>query len=400
MRKKLKVLVITNLYPNNIEPNRGIFIRQQLKQLAPLCDIQVIAPVPWVPLNVNLKIFSRWSLNRRIVYQETIDGIGTYHPRWLVIPKIFRASYGFFFFFAILPEVLRLMKTFQFDVIDVQWVYPDGFASTLLAKLTRKPVVIHALGCDINLYTRFFLRRKLIVWCLKKANGIVAVSNVLKDKIVSFGIESEKVQVIPNGINEDSFRPMSRQECRNKLALPIDKKIVLFIGSLEEVKGVGCLLDAFSQLNKKYHGELCLVMVGQGSLEKQINSEIKNLGLDKVVTLTGGVLHDEIPLWLNACDVFCLPSIREGMPNVILEALACKKPVVATRVGGIPEIISSEEYGKLVPPNDPDALANAIQRVLGELEEGKLIGKKFTGLTWEDNAKQVFAQLQAVVNRK
>lgn len=395
---KLKVLVITNLYPNNIEPNRGIFIRQQLKQLAPLCDIQVIAPVPWVPFNVNLKIFSRWSVNRRIVYQETIDGIVTYHPRWLVIPKIFRALYGFFFFFSILPKVLSIKKTFLFDVIDAQWVYPDGFAATLLARLVRKPVVIHALGCDINLYTSYFMRRNLIVWCLKKANGIVAVSNVLKNKIVSFGIAPEQVQVIPNGINEDSFRPMSQQECRNKLALPIDKKIVLFIGSLEEVKGVGYLLDAFSQLNKKYPEELCLVMVGQGSLERQINSEINKLGLDKVVTLIGGVLHDEIPLWFNACDVFCLPSIREGMPNVILEALACKKPVVATRVGGIPEIISSDEYGKLVPPGDSEALANAIQRVLEELRAGRLSGQKFSGLTWEENAKRVFAQLLALVN--
>ena len=163
-------------------------------------------------------------------YQETIDGIVTYHPRWFVTPKIFRALYGFFFFFSILPKVLDIKKTFLFDVIDGQWVYPDGFAATLLARLVRKPVVVHALGCDINLYTRFFLRRKLIVWCLKKANGIVAVSNVLKDKIVSLGIAPEKVQVIANGINQDSFRPMSRQECRNKLALPLDKNIVLFIG--------------------------------------------------------------------------------------------------------------------------------------------------------------------------
>ncbi|HBU69102.1 MAG TPA: hypothetical protein DEE98_01830 [Elusimicrobia bacterium] len=392
----LKVLVITNLFPNNIEKNRGIFIKQSLQRINGPCDIRVVAPVPWFPLNI--KFLSNWSVNSLVSAEEEIAGIKTYHPRWLVIPKMMRSMYGFLMFACILPGILKVRKSFDFDVIYGHWIYPDGFASALLAKILKVPVVLHARGCDINQYTRFYLRRKMITWAVKNARSIITVSRQLKENVVKLGIEPEKIIVVQNGVDTGIFKPMDRNECRSKLGLNKEEKIILFIGTVEEVKGVEYLIEAFKKIRDRGVGKIRLIVIGKGALENKIKEKTAGYGLSDIVDFVREIPHAEVPLWINSCDVFCLPSIREGMPNVILETLSCRRPVVATDVGGIPDIMNSAEYGLLVPPRDPEALAGALIRLLSEGR--KEIYNPETVLSWGEHAEKIIKELNAAAGNR
>ncbi len=386
MTKKIKVLIVTNLFPNNREPNRGIFVKQEVLELSKLCDLQVIAPVPWAPFTGKP--------NTHIVNTEEIEGITTYHPRRLVIPKVLRSLYAFLFFISIFPALKRIKKSFDFEVIYALWIYPDGVASVAFAKFFKVPVFLHALGCDINQYTKFFLRKAQITWGLRNADGIFSVSNALKNKMLQLGIPSEKIDVIPNGIDAEKFRPMDQGHCRKTLHIPPDLKCILFIGSLETVKGAEYLIEAFHQVQKKYPDPVHLFIIGKGVLENTMKKKISAYGLESRVTLVGAVKHDRIPLWLNASDIFCLPSIREGMPNVILEALSCGKPVVASRVGGIPELITKTDYGILFPPNDTHALAASLVSALEKNWDSGIIYRHFSTRSWKVIAEEIQDKFQ------
>jgi len=390
---KLRILVITNLFPNHKESNKGVFMKQALLEMVKLSYLEVIAPVPWFPR--ILKSFSYRGLNSDILREEAVDGIKTYHPRWLVIPKIGRVLYGFYFFLSILPLCKRIQRKSNFDVIYSPWVYPDGFASVLIAKVLKRPVILHALGCDVNQYTKFFLRRQLIKWSLRHADLVISVSHAIRIKMLGLGVPEGKIRVIANGIDKNLFKPLNQQECRKKTGLDINEKIILFVGSLEAVKGIEFLISSFHLLKQKYAKNVKLVIIGKGSLEDEIKKQIEYLELQKNIMMVGEVKHDNIPNWMNASDVFCLPSIREGMPNVILEALACGKTVVATTVGGIPEIITDPKLGVLVPPESAEYLCNAFIDILNFPVSNITRCQHKSVISWAEHAKLLLSQIQS-----
>jgi len=384
-QKKLKILVITNLFPNNKEPNRGIFIKQAVHELARLCELQVVAPVPWMP-----KICSAQYIYADINQIEFIDGIKVYHPRWLVTPKICRSIYGFLFYLSLLRNIKKIQQDFYFDVIYAPWVYPDGFGSVLLGKCLNKPVILHALGCDVNQYTKYFIRRHLIAWALGKAKFIISVSKAIKDTIIKLGIRCDQIFVIPTGVNTAVFRNIDKTQCRHELGLSDDEKIILFVGSFEHVKGINYLLEAFVLFIRRYIPHVRLIMIGKGNMKAEIITFIEQNKLQQCVTIVGEVDHDNISTWMNAADIFCLPSIREGTPNVILEALACGKPIVATSVGGIPDILNRSGESILVPPRDAQSLAGAFERIFATSNEWKCFNVSAKVVSWKEHAEMIF----------
>lgn len=386
--KRLNILLITNLFPNKMEPNRGIFIKQAGFELAQLCNLHVVAPVPFFPF--KSRFLQKWSMYAEIEKKEVIDGLEVYHPRWLIIPKILASAYGLSFFFCIYSLIKKIVINKKINLIYGQWVYPDGFAAVLLGKVFKKPVILQALGCDINLYSRYFLRRILITWSLKNCKKVIVVSKALKDKIIDLGIEKEKIVYIPNGIDSNLFHPLDKEECRKELQLSKDEKIILFIGSLESVKGVDTLIFAFEEFIKNINFKCCLVIIGKGSLLEFLRKLISKMGIAENVKFIGEVDHERIPIWLNASDLFCLPSIREGMPNVILEALACKKPLVSTRVGAIPDLLQEDDFYKLIKINSPKELCGSFQTIFHNLstKEFKSANWKYQ-FTWEANSRAV-----------
>lgn len=377
----MNVLAITNLFPNNVNPQQGIFNKQQFIQLAKLCSLEVVAPVPWAPkIRSNDK---RMSL-ADVAGTETIDGIKVYHPRYLVTPKIGRSFYGFWFYAGIVGTVRKIYQDFPFDIILATWAYPDAFAASLVARQISKPLVIKVHGTDVNVTSQYFLRRAMMKYALNRAENVIAVSYPLKEKLIKMGIAAEKIVVIPNGVDAQMFQRMDKDECQKKLSLPQDKKNVVYVGNLAHVKGVQYLIEAFTDVSD----QICLHLVGDGDDREKLEGVVNKRNLAGNIKFYGRRPHQEIPYWLSAADVFCLPSLNEGCPNVILEALACETPIVATRVGAIPEMILSEEQGMLVDPANARALAETINAVLSKPRNyfSTIQPKK---LSWQENAGRV-----------
>jgi glycosyltransferase involved in cell wall biosynthesis len=374
-----------------LQPNRGTYNRQQIKELSNFCSVKIIAPVPW---SLPIGIVKKWHEFALVPRFEIIDGFEVFHTRFFMVPKIGRSLYGLFFYMSLLSEVKKIYRSFNFDIIYVPWAYPDGVGAYFIAKALKVPVVIGVLGTDVNEYVKYHIRRKFIIHSLANCSSVISVSDALRNIIVKHQVPKNKVTVITNGINRELFRSMNKNECRGLLGLPLGEKVVLFVGNLVPVKGIEHLVNAFagiiSQLPKTR-----LIIVGSGPLAVRLQELVVKLKLSGQIQLVSSQSHDRIPLWMNAADVFCLPSINEGCPNVVLEALSCGIPVVASNVGGIPELILSDNYGRLVKPADPRELEIAIMDVLQRDWDKDCICGHPLLFTWRENARKVFEVFQS-----
>lgn len=342
----MKVLVFTSLYPNNIWPNHGVFIKERMSRFANLdgCEVKVVAAVPYFPA---VKVNWRWGFSQ-IARHEMRDGLDVYHPPYYMIPKVGMTLQGLLMFLSVLPTIMRLRKSFDFELIDAHYVYPDGFAAILLGRLLGKPVVVSARGSDISHYSNFRVIRRMLRYTLQKADAVISVCRALKTAMSQLGISEDKITIIPNGVDLGKFYRVPKTEARKKLGLPADQKIVLSVGGLTPVKGFDLLVKAVNTLmSRSDMSNLCLLVLGEGSCRRDLERLVSSIGRSKDIRFPGVIPHEQLYLWYSAADVFCLASSREGWPNVILEAIACGTPVVAADVWGIPEVIRSGEVGIL-----------------------------------------------------
>jgi glycosyltransferase involved in cell wall biosynthesis len=337
-----------------------------------------MAPVPYFPA---LQIGSRWRYSQ-VVVQETVDGIEVFHPRYFVTPKVGMTLYGWLMFCSVLPKVKALKEHYAFDLIDAHFLYPDGFAATLLGRVMKTPVVVSARGNDVLLYARLPLIRPFLRKTLRTANQAIAVSHELKGAMIGVGGTAEKIRVIPNGVDMEKFHHITRAEARATLGLP-QKKTILSAGHLIPRKGFDRLLLAVRDIGTYPPGEdLQVVIVGEGPLRNELERMVTLLGLGGRVRFVGHVPHQNLALWYSAADVFCLFSRQEGCPNVVLESLACGTPVVATPVGEVPAILSSEEVGLLADP-EAHLLAQQLMRALEKPWSPNTIRAHAKGYSWE-----------------
>ena len=391
----MKVLVLTQLFPNKERPIFGIFIKERMFAVAKLCNLKVVAPVPWFP---PLKVFKKWYTFSQVPREEVQQGTKVFHPRFFITPKLMRSLYGMFYFLSILPYILfKIRPKFDFDVIDVHWVYPDGFAGVLLGKLLKKPVIVSARGTDISLYSKIPLIKEQIIYTLRNAQKVIAVCQALKDRMCKLGIPESKITVVPNGIDIQKFSPLPKIEARKLLNLPLDKKIVLSVGYLIERKGFHHLIDAIYKLKKETNQDILLVIVGEGDSRITLQKQIEKLSLGSYVKLVGAKLHSELYKWYSAADLFCLASSREGWPNVLFEAIACGIPVVATNIWGNPEVICSDEYGILVPGQDGNSLADGIHEALKKEWNTMKLVEYARKNTWDKIAQKVMDEFKYVI---
>lgn len=282
--------------------------------------------------------------------------------------------------------IQSLTQRKEYDIIHVQCSagpvsFPSAITGTLASYLLKKKFIFTYHNSKI-LYPRLF---KL---CLRKADTVFLVSQLQKDLIQKCYPELvHKALIIPNGFDQSKFYVKDQRECRVSLRLPTDKKILLTVGNLLDVKGHRYLIEAMEMIKGKRKDVIC-VIVGTGYLRQELSDKITQLGLGNDVILTGGKPHDEIPLWMNSCDLFVLPSLNEGNPTVMFEALGCGKPFVGTKVGGVPEVIFSDEYGILVNPADSKDLAEKVLFALDQewVQEKILVYAR--QYTWDEIAKK------------
>ncbi|MCZ2808845.1 MAG: glycosyltransferase family 4 protein, partial [Candidatus Bathyarchaeota archaeon] len=229
---------------------------------------------------------------------------------------------------------------------------------------------------------------------LKCANRIITVSKETMKYVLRLGADKSKTSVIYNGVDTNYFHPVNKKESRKKLGLPKNRKIILSVRRLVYKNGLDTLIESIPLLTRD-HPDLLFVVAGKGPSRKLIENRVKELGIDANIKLTGFVPDRLLPVYYDAADYFVIPSASgEGLPLVLLEAMACGLPVIATTVGGTPEIIKHMKNGVLVPPRNPEAMAETISKILSEERLGPTIGEEARRIvenrfTWEKNLHQL-----------
>ena len=379
----MRVLIVTKIFPNAHEPTSSPFNRQQFAALGKLCDVEVMATIPWYP---GARAFGRWSAAGRLTdvpREDVIDGLRVSHPRFLFVPRLGQSPV--LYAASLLPKLLKRRK--QFDVILGSWAHPDGVAAILLSRMLRVPAVIKLHGSDINVVAKGRAARRFLRWALPRASRVVAVSRPLADEAAALGVPRERIAVVPNGVDRERFRPRDRAAARKELGLSAGRLIV-YVGRLEERKGVLDLLAAFESLARE-RSDVSLALVGDGSAR----AACEKAAAGGRIQVAGARPFEEIPLWMAAADVVTLPSWNEGTPNVVIEALACGRRVVATRVGGIPDLVHTPLLGELCEPRDPAALAAALLRAIAGDYDANAVAHAAGGNAWQESASRLHAVL-------
>ena len=377
----MKILVVSSVFPNSMQPGLGVFVRERMFRLSRRCPVKVVAPVPWFPFSSLLKKGYRPG----VPYLEAQDGIEVFHPRFLSVPGVFKCLDGFFLFLSTISTARKIRKGFDFDIIDAHFVYPDGLGAILLGKVLRKPVAITVRG-TIRKLSRYALRRVQIGYALRRAAKVFAVCEDLKAAAIEAGALPEKTVVVPNGVDTGKFRPMERGEARKALGLPDDARIIISVGGLVKRKGFHRVISVLPELKKTFP-KLKYVAVGSGSVEGDyepvLRRMVKELGVEDDVIFAGQQEHKELYRWLSAADLFCLATSNEGWANVFLEAFACGLPVVTTRVGGNTEVVPEGLCGAFFDLDDAAGMKEAIAAALNKDWDRKMIMDRARQNTWD-----------------
>lgn len=358
-------------------------------------EVEVIAPVPFAPSWLKVQ---RWSRFAGIAAAELTGNLRVHHPRYPLLPKISMTLHGSLMFLGAYKLARRLQRQKPFDCIEAHYVYPDGFAAVLLGRMLHIPVVVSALGTDINVFPAFPSIRPLIRWTLNNATGIIAVSSALKCRMIELGVPENKIQFIGNGVDTELFRMGGRKDARHALGLPEDGNILVCVAALREAKGQQHVITALAKVASTHPG-VKLYLVGEGSYRQNLEKLVQELSLQERVFLVGSRSNDEIPLWFNAADLSILASSREGWPNVVLESLACGTPVIATPVGQIPEILNSGDFG-VVTEQDPVSLASAIEAALARNWDRSTLMRFAHSRPWKTVALESAQYLARVVDNQ
>jgi len=254
---------------------------------------------------------------------------------------------------SLLGSMRRLRRDFGDFVIDAHFLYPDGVAASLLGRWLGLPVVLTARGSDVTLFGRYAAPRAWIRWATSCATCVVAVSESLRTALIDLGVAPEHVVTLRNGVSLERFRPLDRLVSREHIG--VGGPLLLSVGNLVDLKGHDLVIRATANLPG-----VQLIIVGAGPAGKKLRRLVAELGIAARVTFTGNVAHEELVHYYSAADALVLASEREGMPNVVLESLACATPVIATRVGGIPEVVVAPAAGILLDARTPSAIVAAF----------------------------------------
>ena len=375
-----RVILLSNLFPTPADPTRGIFTLQIAREMAASCQLTVVCPLPWFLRLPNWKVFRPYNRFSLVPGEYEVEGIRVVSPKYPLVPYFSEWIHPLLMFPTLYAAVRAIVRRTGCDAINVHWLYPDGVAASWIGQRLRVPVVQTALGSDVNIFFDEAVKPTLIVRALRRARRVTTVSEDLKRRIAAAGIPAANIEVIPNGVNTERFAIQDRVRCRRQLGLPEDRKIITFVGRLVEVKGVIHLLEAAARL-RAIRKDFLVCLVGDGPKRAEYEAIVAGHTLGEHVRFAGNQGHGDIPAWLGAGDLLCLPSLAEGGPNVVLEALAAGRPVVASRVGGIPDMVN-ESNGALVAPADPARLAEALARALDTSWDAEALRRTVLPFSW------------------
>lgn len=364
-----KLIIITNLYPLPWQPTRATFNYQQFSLLAEHYDVAIVVPVA----------FPDWIKHRRNI--DNNDANLKIIP-YFYLPKFGRRFYSLFMYWSLKLFAGKWLKQQKPNKILASWAFPDAVAAAKIAKQLRASFFLKVHGSDINMHATFPARAKQIVTMANQANGILSVSQDLANKMIAIGVNPEKIRVIYNGVNLAKFTINNA---------PVEQENIVFVGNLKHDKGVMELLEAFAEVNID-QPNLRLIYVGSGVMLNALKARVKSLKLENNVEFMGVKQHDELPSIMSQATLVALPSYNEGVPNVLLEAMACGVPVVATPVGGIPEVVN-QHTGVLSTDLSAQSVAVALRHALSNDWDKQAIRQHAEQFNWPRNIMQFNALL-------
>ena len=383
------LLVISDRYPHAKDSFSGVFVHSQIEELKKYFkNIMVISLTPYTPQILKRVLQPRRAMDS-LAEDYTYENVEVHFAKHIVFPfeplKRYRVNSAYKSVMAILRKT-----GFKPDILHAHFIWPSGYVGMSISKKFEIPFVLTAHGhdvYDIPFRNKFYngITKKI----LKNADFTITTSKRNRDILANkLGCPSKKIGIIYNGYDSELFHPVGKVMARKKLSIPVNKKIILNVANLNPIKGHKYVIKAMKKIVKNLPDAECYI-VGQGTEKARLKKEIEELGLENNVFLVGPKEHEKIPLWMNAADIFVLPSVDEGNPTVMFEVLGCGKPFIGTIVGGIPEIIRNERLGILVPPKNPDALAEAIIKGLKRKWDADYILKYAEQFTWKNIAKQI-----------
>ena len=401
----MKILAISHLFPHLKEKRYGIFVARQLSEMCRLAEeitVTVIVPRVWCP--GFLRRFERWKdydHKRSLCQFEGLESIsvpyirppGNWYNRWS----------GLVVFRAMRKKALELHKKKKFDVIYATDFFPDGDAAVRLARYINVPAACLAIGADANItaHTSRIMYRHF-VRTAQALDGTLACGQSVADEID--GAAGKRSLCVYGVIDLEEFSPASdKVSLRKELGLPLGKIVALYAGYLHKRKGIYEMLEAFCRIHK-VEPNVLLCVCGSGVEEMRFTELVRERNMEHVIRIVGEVHPDQMNKWMKASDLFVLATHTEGMPNVVMEAMACGLPVVTTAAGGLPEAVGDCEGAILVPPRDVDKFKDAVLKVLQNEELRERMGpaarrKAQERFGVQRNARLILDYLQQVAEK-
>ncbi|MFC3460104.1 glycosyltransferase family 4 protein [Massilia haematophila] len=384
----MKILTFSTLFPNSEKPGHGIFVETRLRHLVASGRVEsrVVAPIPWFPsTNPRFGNYARFAKAPR---HEVRHGIAVAHPRYPVLPKVGMSIAPFLLAQAVKPAIGRLIdEGFDFDLIDAHYFYPDGVAAAMLARHFNKPLVITARGSDITLFPGYALPRRQILWAARRADAVITVCNALRDEVVAMGIDADRVVSLRNGVDLQLFRPTERA------ANPMFT--LLAVGHLVPVKAQDLIIGALTLLP-----DVRLVLAGDGPDRAKLENLARELKVLDRVSFLGAVPQAQLRAHYGAADALVLSSSREGWANVLLEAMACGTPVVASRVYGTPEVVAAPEAGVLMRERSYQGVADAVNTLRANYPDRAATRRYAERFSWDDTTDGQIRLFDEVLARR
>ena len=387
-RGRLRVAVVTPMLPVPHDLTRGRYIHETARSLAKIADVRVYFQTVRYP---RIPGFApRSYLYGKVDTDYKLEGVDVDAFEYPAVPVLSRALNGLVSSRMLAPRV----RAFKPDVLVAYWVYPDGYAALRVARSLGVPCVVGALGSDIHVRSGFntLMTKRTIAG----AHALVTVSEAMRQTaIADLGADPARVHTIVNGFNTSVFGPGDQQKARAELGVTATERVIVYVGRFVEAKGLRELVAAFRQLASSDE-RARLVFIGDGVMKSQLLALLDSSDLAGKVRVPGGLPPEKVAQWICAADVLTLPSWSEGYPNVVVEALACGRPVVATDVGGTREIVNPSN-GLLIAPRDIEALRAGLQLALSQLWDHAAIAAAMTR-SWDDVAVETLRVCESLVD--
>lgn len=343
----MKLLFITNVYPTPWEPTRGVFNRGLVDALRRVGhEVRCVVPVSWVDrLRASLRG------NRPAAPDDDV-----WFPVWFYPPKVSRSHFDQYMHLSIRGTLREATRDWRPDAVLGYWVHPDAAVGLRFARELGIPTAAFSGGSDLLIITKDPARQKVVSAVLKNVEAVFTDGQHLRDAAVRLGASPERVHPFYRGVDGEYFHPGDRAAARAQLGIPADARMLLTVGNMVHVKGFDILLQALVLAGDAAPWQV--YMIGDGPLRSSLMEQVRDLGLSSRVKFIGRIPHNDLADWFRASNRMVLPSRSEGVPNVLLETMACGVPFIATSVGGIPEICPDPSW--LIPPENQRALADAL----------------------------------------